>query len=149
MADYPVAVDIAVRWGDMNARVHVDNVVYFQYFEIARIAYLDRIGMPAPGPAWREFGWVLGSTCCRYLAPVTYPDTLAVGARVGVLGEDRVLMEYRASSKRLDRVVAEGEAVLVAYDFEAGRATRIRDDTREAILALEGRELPRTPGIGC
>jgi acyl-CoA thioester hydrolase len=149
MDGYPVVLDIAVRWGDMNARVHVDNIVYFQYFEIARVAYLDRIGMPVPGPAWREFGWVLGSTCCRYLAPVTYPDTLILGSRVAALSEDRALMEYRAVSKGLGRLTVEGEALLVAYDFEAGRTTRIRDDIREAILALEGRELPRVRRTGC
>jgi acyl-CoA thioester hydrolase len=143
--DYPVVVDIAVRWGDMNARVHVDEIVYFQYFEIARVAYLDRIGMPTPGPAWRDFGWVLGSTCCRYEAPVTYPDTLAVGTRVGALSEDRALMEYRVVSHRLGAVVTEGDALLVAYDFDAGRVMHIPDRIREAILRLEGRELPRVP----
>ena len=54
-------------------------------------------------------------------------------------------MEYRAVSKKLDKVAAEGEALVFAYDFGAGHKTRIRDDVRAAILALEGRELPRVP----
>ena len=145
MKDYPVAVDIGVRWGDMDALVHVNNVVYFEYFELARVAYLERIGMPTPGPAWRDFGWVIGSTCCRYEAPVTFPDTLAVGTRAGALSGDRLLMEYQAVSAKLNRVAAEGEALLVAYDFGAGRVTPIPDDIRRSILSLEGRELPRVP----
>ncbi len=145
MKDYPVVVDIDVRWGDMDALVHVNNIVYFQYFQLARGAYLQRIGMPPAGPAWHDFGWIIGANCCRYKVPVTFPDTLSVGARVGALSEDRMLMEYRVVSTKLDKIAAEGEALVFAYDFGAGRKARIRDEVREAILALEGRTLPRVP----
>jgi len=149
LSGYPVAVDIAVRWGDMNARVHVNDPVYFEYFEIARVAYLDRIGMPTPGPAWQDFGWVIGSTCCRYESPVTYPDTLAAGTRAAALSDDRVLMEYRLVGRKAGLVMAEGQALLVAYDFGRGRVTKIPDDIRDAILRVEGRDLPRVPrGLG-
>jgi acyl-CoA thioester hydrolase len=142
---FPVVVDIDVRFRDMDAFAHVDNIVYYEYFEIARVAYLDRIGMPIPGPAWHDFGWVIGSTCCRYKAAVVYPDTLSVGTRVGALSADRLLMEYRAVSRQSGRVAVEGEALLVAYDFDAGRVIHIREGIRDAILRLEGRELPRVP----
>ena len=140
---YPVVIDIDVRWGDMDALQHVNNIVYFEYFELARVAYLERIGMPSPGPEWRDFGWVVASTGCRYRAPVTHPDTLSVGSRIGALSDDRMLMEYRAISRKSGKVAVEGEALLVAYHFEDGRAMPIRDDIREAILSLEARELPR------
>jgi acyl-CoA thioester hydrolase len=143
--DYPVVVDIEVRWGDMDALVHVNNIVYFQYFQLARGKYLQRIGMPPAGPAWHDFGWIIGANCCRYKAPVTFPDTLSVWTRVGALSEDRMLMEYRAVSKKLGKVAAEGEALIFAYDFGAGRKSTIRDEVRDAILALEARELPRVP----
>jgi acyl-CoA thioester hydrolase len=145
LQEFAVVVDIDVRFRDMDAFAHVDNIVYYEYFEIARVAYLDRIGMPIPGPAWHDFGWVIGSTCCRYKAAVVYPDILYVGARVGALSDDRVLMEYRVVSKKLDRVAVEGEALLVAYDFDAGRAVSIREDIRNAILRLEDRKLPKVP----
>ena len=145
MQAFPVVVDIDVRWGDMDALQHVNNIVYFGYFELARVAYLERIGMPSPGPEWRDFGWVIGSTCCRYRAPVTYPDTLSVGTRIGAMSDDRVLMEYAAVSKKSGMVAVEGEALLVAYDFGAVHAMSIRDDIRKAILLLEARDLPRVP----
>jgi acyl-CoA thioester hydrolase len=151
LSEYPVVVDIDVRFSDLDAFALVGSTMYFDYFEVARVAYLDRIGMPAPGPAWHDFGWVIGSTCCRHEAPVAYPDTLKVGTRVAALSRDRVVMEYRVVSKKLDRVVAEGDAVLVAYDFDAGRTAPIRSAVREAILDLEDRELPnvsRRPAAG-
>ncbi len=145
LEEFPVVVDVDVRFRDMDAFAHVDNIVYYEYFEIARVAYLDRIGMPIPGPAWHDFGWVIGSTCCRYKAAVAYPDTLSVGTRVGALSDDRVLMEYRAVSRGLGRVAVEGEALLVAYDFDAGRAIPIRAGIRDAILRLEDRKPPKVP----
>jgi acyl-CoA thioester hydrolase len=146
---FPVATDIDVRFRDMDAFAHVDNVVYYEYFEMARVAYLDRIGMPIPGPAWHDFGWVIGSTCCRYKAAVAFPDTLSAGARVTAMSDDRLLMEYRVVSAKLESTAAEGQALLVAYDFDAGRTIPIPDTIRDAVLALEGRALPKVArGVG-
>jgi acyl-CoA thioester hydrolase len=142
---YPVVIEVAVRWADMDALAHVNHAVYLRYFEAARIIYFDRMGMGPPGPAWREHGFVVASIACRYRAPVTYPDTLQVGARVSAWGRDRLLMQYRAVSRRLERVAAEGEALLVAYDFEAGRPVSLRPAQREAIIGLEGREPEPVP----
>ncbi len=142
---FPVTIAVDVRFRDMDAFAHVDNVVYFEYFEMARVAYLDRIGMPIPGPAWHDFGWVIGSTCCRYKAPVVFPDTLEVGTRVAAMSDDRLLMEYSAFSRKLGRAAVEGQALLVAYDFDAGCAIPIRDDIRKAVRELEGGPLPKVP----
>ena len=39
VADYPVVIETPVAWGEMDAYGHVNNIVYFRYFESARIAY--------------------------------------------------------------------------------------------------------------
>lgn len=143
---YPVVVDVVVRWGDMDALGHVNNIVYLQYFETARIDYLVHLGMDPPGPAWREFGLIIAASNCRFIAPVTFPDTLSVGARVSAIGEDRLIMEHIAVSQKLDKVAAEGDAVVVSYDYSVSRRTPFPQDIREAVTALEGHELPKPPG---
>jgi len=145
LKDYPVMVDVVVRWGDMDALDHVNHTLYLQYFETARVEYLVRLGLEAPGPKWQEYGLILASVACRYKVPVTYPDTLAIGARVAALGEDRVLMEHAAFSHKLGKVAAEGDAMVVSYDYVAGRRTSLRSDLRDAVLALEKREIPALP----
>jgi acyl-CoA thioester hydrolase len=145
LEEYPVVVDIAVRWGDMDSLGHVNNIIYLQYFETARIEYLMRLGMERPGPAWQESGLIMASNTCRYLVPVTHPDTLSVGARVLAIGEDCVKMYHAAFSQKLGRLAAEGEAMIVSYDYVAGRRAALPADVREAIVALEGRELPVLP----
>jgi acyl-CoA thioester hydrolase len=145
LKDYPVVVDVVVRWGDMDALGHVNNILYLQYFETARIEYLMRLGMDAPGSAWKEYGLILASVGCRFKLPVTYPDTLAVGARVAALGEDRVLMEHAAFSRKLGKTATEGDAVVVSYNYVTGRHTSLHSGLRKAIAALEGHDVPALP----
>jgi acyl-CoA thioester hydrolase len=140
--DYPVVAEVVVRWGDIDLLGHVNNIKYLQYFESARVEYLMRAGMEAPGEAWREFGFILSSVNCRYKAPVTFPDTLSVGARISSLGDDRLVFQHAAYSHKLDRLAAVGEASVVAYDYSAGRRTAIPADLRASFVALEGKEPP-------
>jgi acyl-CoA thioester hydrolase len=142
---FPVVVDVVVRWADMDALGHVNNTAYFEYFEIVRIAYLERIGVAPPRLDLWEYGFILGENTCRYRAPVTYPDRLSIGARVSALSEDRFLMEYEARSSQLGKVVAEGDTLVVSYDYAAQRRVPLRNTYRKAIVALEKRDLPPVP----
>lgn len=113
LADFPIVIEMPVAWGEMDAFGHVNNIIYFRYFESARIAYLDAIGLRGDG----EVGPILASTHCRFRLPLEYPDTVHVGARTTEVGGDRFTMEYRVVSQRHDAVAAEGGGVIVAYDY--------------------------------
>ena len=45
LADFPVSIELPVQWGDQDAFGHVNNTVYFRWYESARIAYLERLEM--------------------------------------------------------------------------------------------------------
>ena len=145
LEDYPVVTDIVVRWGDMDSLGHVNNILYLQYFETARIEYLLHLGLPSPGPGWRENGMIIKSVSCRFLAPITFPDTLSVGARITHLGRDRAIMDHVAVSQRSGELAAAGDAVIVGYDYVNLRKNTFAPGIRDAILTLEGRELPLPP----
>lgn len=145
LSAYPVITDIVVRWGDMDALGHVNNIVYLQYFETARINYHERVRIPPPTPQSAADGVILAANSCRYKVPVTYPDTLSIGARVAALGSDSFLMEYEAVSQKLGRVVTEGDALVVIYNFVEKRRAPITPELRQAIIALEGHEPPPLP----
>jgi len=138
LQEFPVVVEIPVHWGEMDYFRHVNNTVFFRYFESARIEYLDRIG-------FREemenggVGPILASTHARFRRPLTYPDTVRVGARTVEVGEDRFTMEYRLVSTRQGTVAAEGGGVLVSFDYPGGRKAPLPEPVRRAIEALEGR----------
>jgi acyl-CoA thioester hydrolase len=135
-AEFPVVVEWPVAWAEMDYFRHVNHARYFTYFESARIRYLDVIGFRELTEA-RQLGPILASTQARYRRPVTYPDTVVVGARATEVGEDRFTHEYRLVSRAMGDVAAEGSALLVSYDYTAGRKTPLPAEVRAAIQALE------------
>lgn len=137
LAGYPVTVELPVAWGDMDYFRHVNNIVFFRYFESARIEYLDRIGFRELGEG-TSVGPILASTDCRFRRPLTWPDTVAVGARVTEIREDRFAMAYRLVSRKSGEVAAEGGGVLVSYDYQREHKVPLPPAVREAIERLEG-----------
>jgi acyl-CoA thioester hydrolase len=139
LAAFPVVIELDVAWGDMDSYGHVNNVVYFRYFENARIAYLDRVGWSASKER-SGLGPILHSTSARFRKAVTYPDHLHAGARVIDIQADRVVFEFRLVSEKLNAVACEGQGVIVSYDYCAQEKAPIPGAIRAAILELEGRK---------
>lgn len=136
LRDFPVIVEFPVAWGEMDSFKHVNNIVYFRYFENARIAYFDRVEMMA----YKEttgVGPILASIDCRFKAPLTYPDIVSVGVRVSQMGTDRYTMKHLVVSHRFGRTAAEGDGVLINYDYGNSRKAPIPPDLRQRILDLE------------
>src|SRR5688500_11178777 len=119
----------------MDALGHVNHTMFFRYFESARMAYLDAIGLAGAEPA--GIGPILAFTQCRFRAPLRYPDTLLVGARTTEVLDDRFTMEYRIVSTATGHFAADGSAVIVSFDYGANRKARVPDDVRDRINELE------------
>ena len=135
-SDFPVVFETPVAWGEMDSMGHVNNAVYFRYFESARLAYFERVGfldeMKRSG-----VGPILATTKCRFREALTYPDRIRVGAAATDLQDDRFTMLYCIESEALGTIVADGEALIVAYDYNEKQKTAIPDSVRRAILDLE------------
>ena len=127
LADFPVTLEIPVAWGDMDAMGHVNNVVYFRYFETARIACFAELGLGSIEQS-NGVGPILHSASCRFRIPLTHPDTVTVGAQIGEVGEDRFVMRYRAVSHHHGAVAADGESLIVTFDYATGGKARVPDD---------------------
>jgi acyl-CoA thioester hydrolase len=137
LAGFPVVIQTMVHWGEMDAYGHLNNTVFFRYFETARIAFLDRCGLLASYDRDRV-GAILHSTDCRFRRPLFYPDDLLVGARTLAVSDDRFTMGYRVVSLSQDAVAADGTGVVVAYDYAAGRKVPLPEAVRTGVLALTG-----------
>ncbi len=136
---YPVIVEIPVAWGEMDAFQHVNNIYYFRYFEGARIAYFEKIRITEKMHE-TGIGPILGSTSCRYRYPITFPDTVSVGAKITDIGQDRFTMQYAVVSNRHQKIAAEGDAVIVLFDYRANKKTNLPPELRYRMLAIEKRE---------
>jgi acyl-CoA thioester hydrolase len=145
LKEFPVVIEWPVAWGEMDAFGHVNNIYYFRYFESARIAYFERIAfmetMERTG-----VGPILAATRCRFKVALRYPDKLFIGTRVTEMSEDRFLMEYRVVSESSGRVAAEGDGLIVAYNYRENRKATVPEEIRRRIEELEGRRFPLASG---
>jgi len=140
LSGYPVIYDVAVAWGEMDAFQHVNNVVYFRYFESARIEYGRAIGMMD----WREslgIGPIVAGANARYKRPVLFPDQLRVGVKIARLSDDRFWQQYRIVSTTQGAITTEGEAEIVMFDYKSGKKTNVPAELRQRIAQLEQRGL--------
>jgi len=136
LAPFPVRITIPVAWGEMDAMQHVNNIVYFRYMETARFAYFERIGWARPLSDTR-IGPILASARCLFKFPLTFPDNVIVGTKVTQIERDRFTMRHRLMSERHRRLAAEGEGVIVAYDYGINRKAELPEAIRARIEELE------------
>ena len=136
LASFPVSIELSVQWGDMDAYGHVNNTVFFRYFESARMAYFERCGF-TKSHIDERIGAILHSTSCRFRQPLFYPDRVVVGARVSKMEADRFTMEYTVVSLGTGTVAAEGSGVIVSFDYKEGKKTLVPGIVRERGEVLE------------
>ena len=132
--DFPVQVRRPISWGQLDAFQHVNNTVYFRWFEDARIAAFQQIGFTEEMAA-TGVGPILAKTSCVFRQPLSFPDTVTACARFEAVGEDRFTMIYAVFSDRLG-LAAQGEGRIVCFDYAAGCKAPLPERVRRGIAAL-------------
>ena len=116
LASFPSRVEFPVAWGDMDAFGHVNNTVYFRYFESGRLDYFAAVGITDYMDRHGQ-GPILAHTECRFRIPLRWPDRVTIGTRVESIGEDRFTMAYRVIGHASGGVAAEGTGRIVWFDY--------------------------------
>ncbi|MGL5359610.1 MAG: acyl-CoA thioesterase [Shewanella sp.] len=124
LAQHPIITTIPVAWGEMDALQHVNNVVYFRYFETARIDFFNRL-FPLDTLYQSGIGPVISENQARYKRPVTFPDTLLVSVSISDIQSDRFTMHYQAFSERQQAVTTLGTSVAVMFNFKTGQKAEL------------------------
>ena len=116
LTDYPLQYKFPVQWGDMDSAQHVNNLIYMRWAESARImAFEHYFGndfnfLKGVGPilSWQD---------CKYIFPMTYPDTAIIGVKINEILADRFIMETAAFSEKHHRIASIGKQTIMAYDY--------------------------------
>ncbi|PMG42092.1 thioesterase family protein [Shewanella sp. 10N.286.52.B9] len=133
IAQNSIITEIPVAWGEMDALNHVNNAVYFRYFETARIDFFSQINMMKELKE-TSVGPVLSETQAKFKRPVTFPDTLLVGITISDIKQDRFMMHYRVFSEAQQAITTTGSAKVVMFNFKTGQKATL---TAELLAALE------------
>ena len=128
---------IPIRWGDMDAMQHVNNVNYFRYMEQARLGWIETLRdiINAEG-----LGTVIVSTTCNYRKPLVYPGTVEVRVMIGRVGGSSVTTLYEMRLQGSDEVYADGSAVAVWINMKSGKAVRVPLGLRERMGVAADKE---------
>ena len=132
---YPAISVMDTRWMDNDAYGHLNNVVYYSFFDTAVNRWLieQRVLDVAASPT---IGLVV-ETQCRFLAPITFPDRVTVGLRVAHLGTTSVRYEIGLFRNDDDVAAAHGHFVHVYVDRVSRKKSAIPSDVRSALEALQ------------
>jgi len=132
--DYRHTLAIPTRWMDNDIYGHVNNVVYYSYFDTVINEYLIREGGLDihEGPV---VGYAVESNC-RYHRPFSFPDTIDAALRVGHLGVSSVRYEIGLFRSGEDKPAASGHFVHVFVDRKSNKPTSIPASIRNALERL-------------
>ncbi|ABV39058.1 thioesterase superfamily [Shewanella sediminis HAW-EB3] len=134
--EYPIHTEISVAWGEMDALQHVNNVVYFRYFETARIDFFTQINLLADLQS-TQVGPVISENTARYKRPVTFPDTLLVGVSISDIKQDRFMMHYSVYSQAQQAVTTLGSSQVVMFNFKTGKKAELKPALLDALKSHE------------
>jgi acyl-CoA thioester hydrolase len=123
-----------IRWGDMDALGHVNNTVYFRYFEQARIEWVSKLD-----PEGRAYasgsGPVIVNASCTFLEPLVYPGEIEVRMFLCDAGRSSVASHYEIHMD--GKLYAEGAAKIVWIDRASGRSISLPDTIAAPLHAFD------------
>lgn len=125
---------ITTRWMDNDAYGHVNNVIYYSFFDTVVNEYLI-----ACGALDIQMSPVIGlvvETQCQYFSPVTFPDKVTAGLRVGHMGNSSVRYEIGLFRNDDDEAAAQGYFIHVYVDRVSNRPVSLPDQLRETLQPL-------------
>ena len=133
--DYAWFLPIQTRWTDNDVYGHINNAVYYFYFDAAVNAYLIQEGaLVINGPG--EIGLVV-DTGCSYFAPAAFPDTIHAGLRVTKTGTSSVRFEVGIFKNDDPLAVAQGHFVHVYVDEQSRKPAALSDNLKAALRKIE------------
>lgn len=126
---------ITTRWMDNDAYGHVNNVVYYSWFDTVVNEFLI-----ANGALDIEHSPVIGlviETQCNYFASVAFPEAIAAGLRVTKLGNSSVRYEVGIFREGEDAASAQGHFVHVYVDRESRKPSAFPEKMRALLQTIE------------
>ena len=134
-ADYVAFRPITTRWMDNDVYGHVNNVVYYSFFDTAVNGHLVDAGV-LDFEAGETVGLVV-ETGCSYFAPISFPDAVTGGVRVDRIGTSSVRYAVGIFRGEEDRAAAAGHFVHVYVDRITRRPRPLSENLRVVLEALQ------------
>lgn len=124
---FPFPVKQDVYWGEMDAFNHINNVIYFRYFETGRVAFFNQTGL------WNLFfedniRIVVGKLTCNFVREIIHPEEIEIAVGIVKVGNTSLTVMQKVSVN--NEIRAYGECIIVATDPQTGKSKPWSDRLR-------------------
>lgn len=135
---FPYEIEIEVAFRDIDAMGHVNNAVFFSYFETARVKYIMEVFEPGDLTDFDllDLPLILVEATCSYKSPALLGEKLKVGISLSRFGTKSFDFVYRILGQD-GRLVATGKTIQVMYDYGTRSAYPIPDDIKDQVSAFQ------------
>lgn len=123
MQGFKFSIPYTVRVVDVNYGAHVANSAVLNFFQDTRIAYLKNLGNYSELDIGNGCGMILSEAHVKYLSEMFLGDELEIGAKITKISRSSFTMFYRI--ERDGKTTAEGETVLICFDYEKRKPRRL------------------------
>jgi acyl-CoA thioester hydrolase len=128
-------IPVTVRFRDLDAMGHVNNAVYFTYFEEGRKYFFYHL-YNVSDPSGFEF--ILARISCDFMKPVNLACTPVLRLWVKEIGRKSFNLGYQLMDEKDETVVyARGESVQVCYDYKTQKSMEVSEALREKLTAYQ------------
>ena len=120
-----------VRFGDLDAMQHMNNVEFLRFFETARIDWFRHVIPDHMPTRRRSFGFIFAECHIAYRAPAFFNDEIRTWITPAEMRRSSLRLDFEMRVEADDRLVADGWGVLVGYDYEAAKPQPLPESLRE------------------
>lgn len=127
------STDIDIRFRDLDAMGHVNNAVFFTYFEYGRLEFFYSESQKGLFP---EISFILAHIRCDYIKPITFKDKLTLQIWVSKIGGKSFKFQYKLMDSTDSSIIfATGESVQVSFDYQKNTSIPVSDELRAQLSA--------------
>ncbi|GGE33455.1 thioesterase [Pullulanibacillus camelliae] len=120
---------LTVGFNDCDAMQHVNNAMYYTYFETARNELLQLFN---PDLSIENWNIIIGSTACNYLQEIHFAQNITIFSWISRIGNSSFVVEH-AIQDEAGQWKARGRAILLQYDFQNRHTIPINETIREQL----------------
>ncbi|MES2590097.1 MAG: acyl-CoA thioesterase [Bacteroidota bacterium] len=125
-------LEIQIRFSDIDLMGHVNNAVYLNYFESARMHYL--VSLLGADWDWRKNGIILKTNEIEYISPVFLTDKPSVSVFLDAIGTKSFTLAYELTVNGI--IKTKGKSVLVSFDVYTSKPVELNDLFKLALTKL-------------
>lgn len=141
LEDFFLSVDLQIRFNDIDILGHLNNTVYFSFYDTGKAYFFEHLMRPYGGINWKKVESVIANVDCAYAAPIYFGEEIEVWTRCMSVHEKSFRIQQVIVEKRTRQVKSACETVMVSFDPETKESKEVPYIWREALVkSMEKKE---------